>query len=211
MARKRKPDGHKKKKGARGVSSRLVNTREVRQRFLIVCEGQKTEPNYFRGFPLSRLVDVDVENPGNTPKQLVEYAVERSGQDDYDQIWCVFDRDDCNASDFNGALQQAESRNVRVAYSNQAFELWYMLHFNYHHTPIPRRDYGRKLSDSLGRKYRKNDPNMYEDLLPWQSTAIKNAIQLLVQYPIGTPAASDPSTRVHELVLELNRFLPGQR
>lgn len=210
MARKRKPHGHRKA-GSRGYSPRLVNTREVRQRFLIVCEGQKTEPNYFREFPLSRLVDVDVENPGNSPKQLVEYAVERSAQNDYDQIWCVFDRDNCNASDFNVALQQAKTRNVRVAYSNQAFELWYLLHFDYHNTSIPRRDYGKKLSKSLGRKYRKNDPSMYEDLLPLQCTAINNANRLLEQYPFGNPAASDPSTMVHKLVLELNRFLPGQR
>jgi hypothetical protein len=209
MARKRKPDGRKKKR-SRGVSSRLVNSREVRERFLIVCEGQKTEPNYFREFPISGLVDVDVENPGNTPKQLVEYAVERSKQDDYDQVWCVFDKDDCHASDFNGALQQAKSRNVMVAYSNQAFELWYLLHFAYHTNSIPRSDYGGKLSRSLGRPYSKNDPNMYEELLPRQVTAIKNANQLLKQYPSGNPAAADPSTMVHKLVLELNRFLPGQ-
>ena len=208
MARKPKSSGQKKK-GPPGVNPRLVNTREVRQRFLIVCEGQETEPNYFRGFPLSRLVDV--ENPGNSPKKLVEYAVERSRQDDYDQVWCVFDKDDCSASDFNGALQQAKSRKVRVAYSNQAFELWYLLHFSYHDTSIPRTDYGRKLSKSLRRSYRKNDPSMYEVLLPKQSTAIKNAIQLLEQYPLGNPADSDPSTKVHELVMELNRFLPGQR
>lgn len=208
MARKPKLHGHSKG-GTRGFDFRSTNQREVRQRFLIVCEGEKTEPIYFRSFPLSNLVDVKVESPGNTPRHLVEYAIKQGEQGDYDQIWCVFDKDDCTVNDFNGALQQAKSRNVKVAYSIRAFELWYLLHFDYHDTAISRRDYRKKLSKSLGRQYRKNDPSMYEDLLSRQSTAIKHADKLLNESSSRNPAASDPSTRVQKLVQELNRFLPG--
>ena len=34
----------------RGYADRRVKTRELRQRFLIVCEGGKTEPRYFESF-----------------------------------------------------------------------------------------------------------------------------------------------------------------
>lgn len=49
---------NKRPKGERrqGRSSRRVGTREVRQRFLIVCEGEQTEPNYFRAFQVPGLV-----------------------------------------------------------------------------------------------------------------------------------------------------------
>ena len=43
-------------KGKRGYNSREVATREIKQTFLIVCEGSKTEPNYFRGFRFPGLV-----------------------------------------------------------------------------------------------------------------------------------------------------------
>lgn len=196
--------------GSRGYKKRSVERREVRQRFLIVCEGERTEPIYFRSFPLPRLVTVEIETPGNSPKHLVEFAAKRKANGNFDQVWCVFDKDNCKASDFNGALQQAESRKVKVAYSNQAFELWYLLHFDFHQSSIPRKSYESKLSKSLGRAYRKNDPNMYEDLLSRQQTAIRNADRLLEEHPAYNPASSDPSTKVHKLVQELNRFLPGQ-
>lgn len=34
----------KKKISSRGYSQRKIDTRDIRQRFLIVCEGEKTEP-----------------------------------------------------------------------------------------------------------------------------------------------------------------------
>jgi hypothetical protein len=34
----------------RGYADRRVKTRELRQRFLIVCEGEKTEPRHFESF-----------------------------------------------------------------------------------------------------------------------------------------------------------------
>jgi hypothetical protein len=38
-----------------------VGARELRDRFLIVCEGEKTEPNYFKSFPLNAdVIKVDV-------------------------------------------------------------------------------------------------------------------------------------------------------
>jgi hypothetical protein len=36
--------------------SRRVDTRSIRDRILILCEGEKTEPNYFRKFPLTFLL-----------------------------------------------------------------------------------------------------------------------------------------------------------
>lgn len=39
---------------------------------------------------------------------------------------------DFNNTDFNNAIQIAEANNFGVAYSNQAFEYWIILHFNDH-------------------------------------------------------------------------------
>ena len=44
----------------------------------------------------------------------------------------MFDKDDFSANDFNNAITIAESNNLGVAYSNQAFEYWIILHFDDH-------------------------------------------------------------------------------
>jgi hypothetical protein len=49
MARIAKIDNAVKKRFERKESKRSVETREKRVYFLIICEGEKTEPNYFEG------------------------------------------------------------------------------------------------------------------------------------------------------------------
>lgn len=196
----------KREQNSRGYSTRKVNTREVRQRFLIVCEGEKTEPNYFKSFRVPKNV-IDVKGVGENPSKLVESAREYNSREDYDQVWCVFDRDDWLPQDFNNAIQKAEHQKFKVAYSNQAFELWYVLHFEFLNTGIPRTDYCHKLTNLMGRKYKKNSEQIYDELIDKQDIAIKNSKKLLQQYDRQTPVKDNPSTTVHLLVEELNRFL----
>ena len=198
------------KRGIRKYRLRRSDRQETLQKFLIVCEGKQTEPNYLRCFRGPNLV-VEAKGLGVSPRQLVEEALELGRQGEYDQIRCVFDRDDCSVSDFNGAVQRAVSQGVRVAYSNQAFELWYLLHFHFYNTPMRREDYFSKLSESLPRPYEKNDPHMYDQLFWRQATALDNAERLLNRYSPPNPGTDDPSTTVHLLVRELNRFLPETR
>ena len=47
MARKLKIPNHIKKQRERVESKRLEGIKSKRRFFLIVCEGEKTEPNYF--------------------------------------------------------------------------------------------------------------------------------------------------------------------
>ena len=200
----------KRKINSRGYSPRQVDTREVKQRFLIVCEGSKTEPNYFRSFRVPKnVVEVDVRGLGEDPSKLVKSAKDLKNKDgdDYDQIWCVFDRDSWILENFNNAISSATSQGFRVAYSNEAFELWYILHFEYLNTGIPRKDYIPKLSLLLGQKYQKNSETIYDELLNRQPIAIRNAEKLLTEYNPHVPANDNPSTTVHLLVQELNRFI----
>jgi hypothetical protein len=193
---------------SRGYSQRKVDTREVRQRFLIVCEGEKTEPNYFRSFCVPKNVaEIDVQGLGENPSKLVQSAKELKEQEDYDQVWCVFDRDSWTVEDFNNAIKNANAQGFKVAYSNEAFELWYVLHFEFLNTGIPRRDYLRKLTFLIGREYRKNSETIYDELFEKQSIAIRNAENLLRQYEPHNPVRDNPSTTVHLLVQELNKFI----
>lgn len=199
----------KREQNSRGYSPRKVNTKEVRQRFLIVCEGEKTEPNYFKSFRVStNVIQIDVKGVGENPSKLVESAREYNSREDYDQVWCVFDRDSWLPQDFNNAIQNAKNQNFNVAYSNEAFELWYVLHFEFLNTGIPRTDYCQKLTNLMGKKYKKNSEQIYKELINRQDIAIKNSKKLLKQYARQSPVQDNPSTTVHLLVEELNRFLP---
>ncbi len=190
-----------------GYKQRAVGTRNVRERFLIVCEGERTEPNYFKCFRVPKEV-IDVRGLGYNTVSLVKKAIDLRNQDSYDQVWCVFDRDSWPAQNFNEALSLAERECIKVAYSNEAFEIWYLLHFNYHTTAITRSGCCNKLSELLGKKYEKNQEDMYALLEAKQSIAIRNARKLLSQYTPRNPELDNPSTTVHELVEQLNRFIP---
>lgn len=144
----------KRKSQHQGYSSRKVNTREIRQRFLIICEGEKTEPNYFRSFRVPKVI-IEVQGLGMNPSKLVDKAVEQKNPEEYDQIWCVFDRDSWTETDFHNAIKNAKDAGIEIAYSNESFELWYILHFEFLNTGIPRSDYLKKLDRQLGHKYAK--------------------------------------------------------
>ncbi|HYW20301.1 MAG TPA: RloB family protein [Nodularia sp. (in: cyanobacteria)] len=192
----------------RGYSDRKVATRKLRERFLIICEGEKTEPNYFKSFRVPRnVVSVDVRGFGYNPSKLVDKARELNTQDEYNQVWCVFDRDDCPKHDFNNAIANANKAGFKVAYSNESFELWYLLHFEFLNTGLPRHDYIRKLNELLNNQYRKNSDSIYEELEHLQPTAIRNAKNLLNQYNLHNPESDNPCTTVHKLVEELNKYI----
>jgi hypothetical protein len=79
-----------------------------------------------------------------------------------------------------------------LAYSSEAFELWYLLRFHFHNTPMPRQDYPKKLSKVLGRVYRKNSETIYEELLDNQPTAVRNAKKLMKLYDPPNPRTISP-------------------
>lgn len=191
---------------------RSIGTRgEPKKRILIICEGEKTEPNYFKAFRVTSAVVV-VIGLGTDTKRLVSEAIslrDKAVRDKevYDQVWCVFDRDSFKAKDFTDAFKLAGKHKIKIAYSNEAFELWYLLHFHYFNTAVSRKLYNEKLSKLLGKEYRKNSKTIYDELLAKQNNAIKYSKKLLQSYTSPNPEKDNPSTTVYKLVEELNKNL----
>ena len=192
---------------------RKIATRKVHLNYLIVCEGEQTEPNYFEaliGGRNSRVLDADILGKGQSTCRLVRTAIEERDKSkiEYDRVWVVFDKDDF--TDFNEAIALAQSNNVCSAWSNEAFELWYYLHFQYLDTPISRSQY----IDALEREirtyeseysYKKNDKGTYALLCKYgnQDLAIRFAERLEKIYTDTNYASHKPCTKVHHLVKEL--------
>lgn len=194
--------------------SRRQGVREVKQSFLIVCEGENTEPDYFRAFRMTTAKVKAVGQAMNT-LSLVTKAINIREADKkkkrvYDQCWVVFDKDDFLANDFNQAIMLAEKNDFHVAYSNQAFEYWFLLHYNLYTGPLHRNQYEKMLSKLTGIPYVKTEgfgTVMYNLLLKRQPLAIKNAEIVLAEISHGNPAEEESSTTVHRLVKELNKYL----
>lgn len=199
---------HRTESRSRGRRQRRVGTRDIRQRFLIVCEGERTEPNYFKAFQTPGEVLVTVIGVGENTLQLIEIAQKKVAIEpgSYDQVWCVFDRDDSKADHIHCAIARAKELGYGVAFSNQVFELWYLLHFHYYNAAISRNTYCERLSRLLGYTYTKNSTDMYDDLQARQDEAMQHAQRLLNEYETWQqPVERDPSTTVHLLVAELNK------
>ncbi len=196
-----------KKKQKQEDLKRKKEARKPAQTFLIVCEGEKTEPNYFRSFNLSNAT-IEVVGTGRNTRSLIQ-SIEKSYEiKDFDQVWAVFDKDSFSGENFNVAIDKAHKKKMNVAYSNEAFELWYLLHFHYFNTGITRDKYIEKLSILLGHKYLKNSTTMYKEIKDKQTVAIKNAKKILTNFTNGeTPSQMNPSTTVFKLVEELNKYL----
>lgn len=208
-----------KKHGPLVSSGRRQGTRDQIVRFLIVCEGEKTEPNYFRAFTerWSEVKEIKVAGCGCSTCQLIIEAkklrekLERERMVPFDRVWLVFDKDEFK--DFNKAIADAKKEGMNCAWSNQAFELWYVLHFQYLDTGVDRKQYiemiedkVRKASKSKTFKYKKNDEGFYQILQAHgeEEQAIKRARKL--RENMGKKknyAAHNPRTEVDLLVDEL--------
>jgi len=190
---------------------RSENTRDLRQ-ILIVCEGKKTEPNYFKNFPQNPDVydKLNIHGPGYNTLSLVNEAIrlkneaQKKGKP-YIEAWCVFDKDDFPITQFQNAIILAEKNRIKCAYSVEAFELWYMLHFNFYESALSREQYKEKLTKLLNKPYEKNDEEIYRILEELQHTAIKNAQKLYFRQHKRPLVEQNPITTVFQLV---ERLLP---
>lgn len=226
MARKMKMDNALLKRLQQQDLKRKVNTRNQRQYFLIVCEGSKTEPNYFKSIrntlPRGTVEYIDIEGDGRNTLNLVEeinrirQRVKKVSGKTYDQVWAVFDRDSFPGDNFDNAIHKAENQKDKIncAWSNEAFELWYLLHFEFRNTPMSRDEYKPKIEKHMKErtgadfKYAKNREDMYTLLQRFgnEDQAIKFAQQLEQIYQDGKFSSHNPCTKVHCLILELNKM-----
>jgi len=219
MARKAKIDNAILKRLTRDEKSRPVATREIRKYFLIVCEGEKTEPNYFEALkndlPVGVLsvFNIDIDGTGKNTTSLVDHALRMKDKASfhYDEVWAVFDRDSFSPTQFNTAITKAAANKIKTAWSNEAFELWYLLHFNYHDSAISRKQYKAILEREIIRitgknfSYRKNDPAMYQLLkeIGNMQNAIRYAHRLHKSRNDQRYDTHNPCTTVYLLVKKL--------
>jgi hypothetical protein len=189
---------------------------------LIVCEGKNTEPSYFNNLKLQS-VTLRAVGEGYNTISLVIRAEELAREKHYEEVWCIFDKDDFSAQNFNTAITMAQSKGFKVAYSNQAFEYWILLHFNNHQGGrIDRKEYGNLINRELvplGAYYDgggdknispkvfnlmfSNDPRLH---IPRHMLAIERSKQIYERNNHRSPALEESSTTMHIFLEHLLTF-----
>ena len=197
----------------KGQPSVAKKTRQPKQRFFIVCEGQ-TEKLYFESFPV-KSAHIEAVDLGTTPKNIVAHA--RKYGAGYDQIWCVFDMDfnlekANQKAEFDNAVFTAKGK-LHCAYSNDSFELWFVLHYQSMTAAEHRSRYNEILSDVWGITYdeigktkafaRTIYAKLQTDTRAHQEMALHRAKQLQTEHSDKPPHQQNPVTTVFELVAEL--------
>lgn len=203
------------------ILERAAPLLEEKPTILIVCEGKNTEPSYFNKFKLSS-AKIRAVGDGRNTISLVESAIEM--RDGYDQVWCVFDKDDFDANDFNQAIQIATAQGLGVAYSNQSFEYWLVLHFEDHQGGgMSRNDYDPTINEYINKmgchydgKGCKTIEQNFFDLLSSNdaqtgqsrvSLAIARAKRNYNNLSHASPATEESSTTVFRLVEVILQYL----
>jgi hypothetical protein len=193
--------------------------REPYERVLIVCEGKKTEPDYFTAmkddYKLNTTnVDIDGDSD-SSPRSVVSYAKQRykedvkkyGKQDCFDKVYCVFDRDEhATYDEAINSIQTATPKGVFFAITSiPCFEFWLLLHFRPSSKPYFRsgkRSPGQNAEHDLKQflpNYQKGEKTIYNQLKGTRiDTAFKHAKQ--VNDAARTSGFDNPSTSIPELI-----------
>jgi hypothetical protein len=224
-----------------GREDRTAGKRRMKEReLLIVCEGAKTEPNYFRGL-IKYLRDeksgrdisssVHVQGVGRNTESLmmsVEGFFEKVDEKygaliiPYGNIAVVFDRDSFGKEQFNHAIKMAQIQKSKysgihkyvTAWSNESFELWILLHFQYFDSALGRRTLNDKLTDIFRRggalsktesyaSSMKSKKSLFDDIIRCGGCvkfAVENARKLDSRFSGRKYADHNPRTKVYKLV-----------
>lgn len=216
--------------------ARPLRPRKYEYHILIVCEDENTEPTYFGRFKAlfekilpKKTLYLYPKGTGRNSLGVVNYAIEirrKMKEEDnltFEQTWAVFDKDNLdqspgNRANFENAFKVGDAAGISIAYSNECFELWLLLHFT--NVPdekaIPRKDLYFKLESSISAKagvgftYEHGNANVldYVEKYGEEDRAILRAEELdKRQAGKGlAPIELNPNTKVYKLVKELRAW-----
>ena len=189
--------------------------------WLIVCEGTKTEPNYFieaineinKNIEDEYKLKVKVIGTGRNTISLVKSVEDLQVEIDkynnrlipYSKIFVVFDKDNFSDKSFDEAIKMCIQNGYIPLWSNQAIEFWFLLHFNYIDGKMDRKNYAIKINKKIKKKglkytYHKNDSKIYSKLCKHGSLdkAKANAKKIHLNHIKDKPSNSESCTLIYK-------------
>ncbi len=206
-------DDHKRKERHIASLKRAQARRDSYDTVLIVCEGEKTEPNYFKelrnDLQLSTAnIEITGDTSGSSPLNVVDFGLKNLKE--YDRIFCVFDKN--RHSNYRQALDKIRGRRlpkghtIRAITSVPCFEFWILLHLT-----KTTKNFDTGQGSICGQVihdvkaflpgYSKGSSGIYQQLKERLPKAIKHAREV-ARHCVGANT-DHPSTKIHELVVYL--------
>lgn len=160
--------------------SRLSKGKRAKKSFYIITEGE-TEERYFSEFRQEgRCSGVKIKRVKPCSNQILSAAKrvwkkERFTLSNYNKQIIVIDKDALTEDDFHAILRQAVDSKIEVVFSNSAFEVWLLAHFE----PITRgflsaNELKRRLSNHLTGEYKKGDIRQLRAIVKHFTQAFEN-------------------------------------
>lgn len=189
--------------------NRRASKRSSYEKVLIVCEGEKTEPNYFNeivDYYQINTANIEIDGTsGSSPTSVFEralelYAKEKAKGDSFDRVYCVFDKDSHESYPRTvGAIKsQRPAGTFYVATSVPCFEYWLILHYQYTTRPYSTSVDAYNDLRALMPDYQKGSTNLFSKLIDQLEFAKANAIRANAQ--ANENFTDNPTTQIHELV-----------
>ncbi|MFK7907909.1 MAG: RloB family protein, partial [Chitinophagales bacterium] len=227
----------KKKRIKREITERPIRVKKYEYLFLIICEDEKTERIYFESFQKKippETLYLKAVGTGRDPQGVAERAIEEreklseeasisSIPRSVDKVWLVFDKDDADENEakiqrFEKAFDIAKKEKFEIAYSNEVFEVWLLLHLIDvdSEKPLPRQEVYQLLQKHIQKhsgyetfEYLHGKSEILEKIqeLGNEAKAIERAEKLLIKQNGHSPIKANPSTKVHLLVKELYAWI----
>ena len=202
-------------------------SREPKRRFVLVCEGAKTEPTYFAAIRRAcsgALVAVETVPGVGGAMTVAERArdeartrkrgrTKRDSFEDGDRVWAVFDRDEHPR--FDEAVALCEGHDIGVARSDPCFELWLILHEREYNRPCDPDEAQKELARQRPEYDRRGAKTVDCDDLARRVEKAEQRAEILLQRRTeeGAPFGN-PSTTVGRLTREIRKaaalFSPPQ-
>lgn len=200
--------------------------RENHPKIFVWSHTERAEIEYFQEFKhhLQTLRLMPKKHVVWRPQELIKYVIEwkkqNVSQKDSDQVWCIFDVDSFftepkDKTELLNCIKLAHQNGVRIAYVNECFEVWILLHFEKITSSLKR---GKGMEEKIQKKFKslklgefKKNQKVFKTLLSFQPQAVSNAKSLVPEYEkinweVSLGKKGNPSTSIHFLIEEINKL-----
>lgn len=197
------------------------NTRRIREEkksVLISLEDTKSSKYYFEELLKDKglkgkitFADHIGTNPAKVLEALKKYK-DKNTHEKFEKEWIVFDKDSYRKDEIDSVVTSAKQKGVCIAFSNESYELWIILHFEKLERWTTREELNKKLKkifkDKYGKEYKKSSKDIYKMIIGMQGNAITNAKNLYNMHDkngkLSNYGVCNPMTTMYKLVEYLN-------
>jgi hypothetical protein len=204
--------------------ARKTGGRVEKKAVLIALEDEASSKYYFQSLVKDKSLSGQIifaTHKGSQPSQVLN-ALKKHKKGDkhkknkknpkvtfYETEWIVIDRD--NHKCFFSTIKEAQEKNICIAFSNESYELWLLLHFKlvslHTHRDNLTSELNKIFLDKFQMNYEKSSQDIYLLVRNLQKVAIQNAKILMTTHlekHQNIDPSKNPLTTIYQLVEYLN-------